>query len=130
MNEQNETFVSLRILGFPGSPARISELLSETPSETFVIGDLRVPTAIVKHATNGWCWESSGAPTVEMMCQIKEVVDCFLPKAHLFKFLPKDTEVLLSCVLYLRGTSPQITIDPRTIQFLHEINAKIDIDIM
>jgi hypothetical protein len=133
---KSEIQVCLRVTEFECSPDEISKILSITPSNTWLKGELidKTKRATIRHKQNGWeicsrLFDESLNNYSELQPHISNILDTVRPYRNNFKQLPSGSFVELSCVIYAYSEqTPAIHIDAVSVYELAYISASIDVD--
>ena len=119
--------VTLRLVGFEGSPEEITNLLGIQPTETWRRDD-PVPDTLLRRRDNCWMVAAPCEPTIPLGEQVDILLEFVLPAATRFATLPPDVIVLLSCAVYDYTRDVVLALSKVAVQRLASLGAEIDID--
>lgn len=125
-----EVKLRLVITDFQEPPSEISRLLGVKPTKTWLRGDPVTDNATIQYKMNGWqVVVSTESGKTSMLELVDELISIFGNKVENFKKLPKEAEVLLSCIVFPHKYCPELGFRPDQIEFLSKISASVDFDI-
>ena len=125
---RSEIRVRLTITDFKCSPNEITRILKIDPTKTWLRGD-PIPKTIMMQKQHGWQLDSPKTPKGSVEQQTDALLRLLAKRSRVFKSLPSEAEVELSCIIYSHGGDrPPIAFNRATVRKLAQLNASIDID--
>jgi len=104
----------------------MATLAGISPSKSWTRGQVVHPSAKNVHKENGCLLQIEDSSLSSAAKRLEETLQA--QSAALLE-LPKDVDIELSCVVYLKGAAPELHLEPQTVDLLASIGAGIDIDI-
>lgn len=104
----------------------MAKLAGINPTKSWASGEVVHPKAKNVHKQNGCLLEIEDA---SLAGAIKRLQKDLQARSATLLALPKDIDVELSCIVYLKGAVPELHLGPQDINFLASIGAGVDIDV-
>ncbi len=131
--EEETVRAKLIISDFDCAPEKITEILGVSPHEIWLKGDKRTPRSSLLYESNGWLIATplSSIQESNLEKQIDLLMAIIEPAVDMFKNLPENIEIDVSCPFYVNDPkSIVLGVSSKAIQTMARINAFLDIDLM
>ena len=128
-NTGRDTVLKVRFIvsDFECASDEITRILGLQPTTTWRRGD-RIPRTTMARKQNGWRLDSPAMPAGDFEEQFNVLLKVVMPHSEKFKNLPPQSEVELSCVIYVYDQRPVISFSADAVRCLASIGATIDVD--
>ncbi len=126
--KRNELRASLRVLGFPGEPERITAKLGLAPSMAWLAGESLGPNRQPRK-TNGWEVEILGRDGEEPDAVIERLLEVVAGREAAVRELSAAATVELVVVVYAYEYMPGVSFSQAVVERLAQMGCAIDIDL-
>lgn len=127
---ESDVYAALVLRGQALDPDKVSRLAGIAPSQSWRVGDLRVPQATIRHNDNGWFLKSEVPASASLEEHVRDVLRRIEPAWPVFVDLGARHTAVIECVVWsYGGDRPAITFTPDIVRQAAELHAAIDVDL-